>query len=52
MVEFAYNNTIHTYMGKILFEILERTPKLSLIVKYLGNVFVVVEYSTDIKEYF
>ena len=35
----AYNNTIHSSMGKAPFEVIEGRPKLPLIVKYLGNVF-------------
>ena len=39
MVEYAYNNTIHTSTGKTPFEIVEGGPKLPLMVKYLGNEF-------------
>ena len=41
MVEYAYNNTIHTSTGKTPFEIVEGRPKLPLMVKYLGRVFAV-----------
>ena len=39
MVEYAYNNTIHTSTGKTPFEVVEGKPKLPLMVKYLSNVF-------------
>ena len=52
LLEYAYNNTIHTSTGKAPFEIIERRPKLSLIVKTLGHVFTANEYSRDIKESF
>ena len=52
MVEYAYNNTIHTCMGKTKLEIIEGRSKLPLIVKCLGNVFAMVEYSKDLKESF
>ena len=38
-VEYAYNNTIHSSIGKAPFEVIEGRPKLTLIVKYLGIVF-------------
>ena len=46
MVEYAYNNTIHTSTGKISFEIEEGRPRLPLMVKYLSNVFAEDEYSS------
>ena len=52
MVEYAYNNTIHTSTGKTPFEIVEGKPKLPLTVKYLGNVFAADEYSRDLFESF
>ena len=53
MVEYAYNNTIHTSMGKAPFEIVEGRPKVPLMVKYLGNVFAAVdEYSQDLSKSF
>ena len=52
LVEYAYNNTIHTFTGKAPFEIIEGRPKLPLIVKYLGNIFVADEYTRDLKESF
>ena len=50
MVEYASNNTIHTSIGKTSFEIIEGRPKLPLIVKYIGNVFDVDQYSCNYKE--
>ena len=48
MVEYAYNKTIHTSIGKTPFEIVEGRPKLPLIVKYLSNVFAANECSRDL----
>ena len=39
IIEYAYNNTLHTSTGKTPFEIIEGRPKLPLMVKYLSNVF-------------
>ena len=36
MAKYAYNNTIHTSMGKTAFDIVEGKPKHPLIVKYIG----------------
>ena len=52
MVEYAYNNTIHTSTGKTPFEIVEGQPKVPLMVKYLTNVFAAEEYSRDLSESF
>ena len=52
MVEYAYNNTIHTSTGKKPFEIVEVKPKLPLMVRYLSNVFAADEYSRDLTESF
>ena len=52
MVEYAYNNTIHTSMCKTSFKIVEGRHKLPLVVKYLSNVFLVDEYSKDLMESF
>ena len=41
VVEYAYNNIIHTTSGKAPFEIIEGRPKLPLIIKTLGNVFAI-----------
>ena len=52
LLEYAYNNTIHTSTGKAPFEIIEGRTKLPLIVKTLGHVFAADEYSRDLKESF
>ena len=52
LVEYAYNNTIHSSIGKTPFKIIEGRPKLPLIVKYMGNVFAADEYTRDLKESF
>ena len=52
MLEYAYNNTIHSSTSKAPFEVIEGRPKLPLIVKYLGNVFAADEYTRDLKESF
>ena len=48
ILEYAYNNAIHTTTGKTPFEIIEGQSKLPLIVKYLGYVFVADEYSREL----
>ena len=48
MVEYA----IHTSTGKTPFEIVKGRPKVSLMVKYLTNVFAAKEYSRDLFELF
>ena len=52
LLEYAYNYTVHTSIGKAPFEIIEGRPKLPLIVKMLGNVSAADEYSRDLKESF
>ena len=52
ILEYAYNNTVHTSTKKAPFEIIEGRPKLYLIEKMLGKVFVSNKYSRDIKEFF
>ena len=52
MVEYAYNNTIHTFTGKTPFEIVKGRPKVPLMVKYLTNVFAAEEYSKDLSKSF
>ena len=42
LLEYAYNNTIHTSTRKAPFEIIKGRPKLPLIVKMLGHVFAAV----------
>ena len=52
ILEYAYNNTVHTSTKKAPFEIIQGRHKLPLILKTLGKVFVVDEYSRDLKESF
>ena len=52
LVEYAYNNTIHTSTGKAPFKVIEGRPKLPLIIKYLGKVFAADKYTRDLKESF
>ena len=52
MVEYTYNNTIHTSTGKTPFEIVEGRPKLPLMVKHLSNVFAADVYSKDLTKSF
>ena len=51
LLEYAYNNTIHSSIGKAPFKVIEGgRHKLPLIVKYLGNFFAIDEYIRDLKE--
>ena len=52
LLEYAYNNIVHTSTGKAPFEIIKGRPKLPLIVKMLGHVFAADKYSWDLKESF
>ena len=52
MVEYAYNNTIHTSTGGTPFEIIEGKSKFPLMVKYLSNVFMADEFSKDLMKSF
>ena len=52
ILEYAYNNTVHTSIKMAPFEIIEGRPKLPLIVKTLGKVFAIDKYSRDMKESF
>ncbi|MCO5562378.1 hypothetical protein L7F22_016005 [Adiantum nelumboides] len=52
LVEYAYNNTVHTSTGKAPFEVLEGRPKSPLLLKVQGKIFVADEYSRDLKESF
>ena len=47
LVEYAYNKTIHTSIGKAFFKAIEGRPKLRLIVKLHEKIFVTNEYSKD-----
>ncbi|MCO5585889.1 hypothetical protein L7F22_039823 [Adiantum nelumboides] len=52
LVEYAYNNTVHTSTGKAPFEVIEGRPKSPLLLKVHGKIFVADEYSRDLKESF
>ncbi|MCO5552094.1 hypothetical protein L7F22_005604 [Adiantum nelumboides] len=52
LVEYAYNNTIHTSTGKAPFEVIEGRSKSPLLLKVHGKTFAADEYSPDLKEYF
>ena len=52
LVEYAYNNTVHTSTGKAPFEVIEGRSKLPLIVKPHAKIFAADEYSRDLKESF
>ena len=52
LVEYAYNNTIHTSTGKAPFEVIEGKSKSPLLLKMHGKIFAADEYSRDLKESF
>ena len=52
LVEYAYNNTIHTSTGKAPFEVIEGKSKSPLLLKMHGKIFTADEYSRDLKESF
>ena len=52
LVEYAYNNTIHSSTGKTPFEIIEGKPKPPLTLKMKQDIFAADEYVHDIKESF
>ncbi|MCO5551149.1 hypothetical protein L7F22_004646 [Adiantum nelumboides] len=52
LVEYAYNNTVHTSTGKAPFEVIEGRSKSLLLLKVHGKIFAVDEYSRDLKESF
>ena len=52
LVEYAYNNTVHSSTGKSPFEVIEGKPKPPLMLKVKNSIFVVDEYVRDIKESF
>ncbi|MCO5601606.1 hypothetical protein L7F22_055729 [Adiantum nelumboides] len=52
LIEYTYNNTVHTSTGKAPFEVIEGRPKSSLLLKVHGKIFAADEYSRDLKESF
>ena len=52
LVEYAYNNTVHSSTGKSPFEVIEGKPKPPLMLKIKNNIFVADECVRDIKESF
>ncbi|MCO5603742.1 hypothetical protein L7F22_057894 [Adiantum nelumboides] len=52
LVEYAYNNTIHTSTEKAPFEVIEGRSKSPLLLKVHGKIFAANEYSRDLKESF
>ncbi|MCO5547639.1 hypothetical protein L7F22_001090 [Adiantum nelumboides] len=52
LVEYAYNNIVHTSTEKAPFEVIEGRPKSPLLRKVHGKIFAADEYSRDLKESF
>ena len=52
LVEYAYNNTVHTSTGKAPFEIIKGRSKSPLLLKVHGKIFAADEYSRDLQESF
>ena len=52
LVEYAYNNTVHSSIGKSPFEVIEGKPKPPLMLKIKNNIFAADEYVRDIEESF
>ena len=52
LVEYAYNNTVHTSTGKTPFEIVEGRHKIPPILKMKGDIFATDEYVRDINDAF
>ncbi|MCO5584382.1 hypothetical protein L7F22_038308 [Adiantum nelumboides] len=52
LVEYTYNNTVHTSTGKAPFEVIEGRPKSPLLLKVHGKIFAADEYSQNLKESF
>ena len=51
-MEYTYNNTVHSSIGKSPFEVVEGKPKPLLMLKMKHNIFVADEYVRDIQESF
>ncbi|MCO5594306.1 hypothetical protein L7F22_048335 [Adiantum nelumboides] len=52
LVEYAYNNTVHTSTGKAPFDVIEGRSKSPLLLKVHWKIFAADEYSRDLKESF
>ena len=52
LVEYAYNNTVHTSTGKTPFEIVEGRRKVPPILTMKGDIFAADEYVRDINDAF
>ena len=52
LVEYAYNNIVHTSMGKTPFEIVEGYPKVPIILTSKEHIFVADGYVRDVQEAF
>ncbi|MCO5557717.1 hypothetical protein L7F22_011288 [Adiantum nelumboides] len=52
LVEYAYNNTVHTSTRKAPFEVIEGRSKSPLLLKVHGKIFAADEYSRDLKKSF
>ena len=52
LVEYAYNNTMYSSIGKSQFEVIEGKPNPPLLLKVKNNIFAIDEYVKDIKESF
>ena len=52
LVEYAYNNTIHTSTRKSPFKVIEGCTKIPLILRTNEKIFVANEYVQDVKDTF
>ncbi|MCO5613087.1 hypothetical protein L7F22_067361 [Adiantum nelumboides] len=52
LVEYAYNNNVHTSTRKAPFKVIEGRPKSPLLLKVHGKIFAADEYSRNLKESF
>ena len=52
LMEYAFNNTVHSSIGKTPFEIIEGKPKPPMLLDRKHNIFVANEYVRDIQDSF